>query len=104
MFIIVNLLLQGRTVIPGEQNLKISPYKCTFCPKSYSAPWGLKRHVRDKHSTPEVTQPTASYNGNYPKLIEINGSPANEDSNQIPLPDDDDFSPELENEKKLLLI
>ena len=89
----------GISVIPGEQNSKLKPNKCTFCPKSYSAPHGLKGHVREKHSTPSVTQPTASYNGNYPKLIEINGSPANEDSNQIPLPDDD-FSPELQNKKK----
>ena len=90
------------SVIPGQPNSKLKPYKCTFCPKSYSAPYGLKRHVSAKHSTPSVAQPTVSYNGNYPKLIEINGLPANEvneDSSQIPLPDDD-FSSELQNKKK----
>ena len=94
---------QGRTVIPDDQNLKISPYKCTFCPKSYQAKWGLKRHLVDKHSTQQVTPPTTTTPTAYnePKLIEIDGIPAN--SNQIPLPYDDDFLPDLKKEKKTKL-
>lgn len=94
--------IPGTSVIPREQKSEIKPYKCTFCDKSYASPWGLKRHKRDKHSTPTVPQPTTSYNGNYPKLIEIDGSSVNKDSNQMPLPDDD-FPPELENKNKTTL-
>ena len=86
---------QGRTIIPSEQNLKTSPYKCTFCPKSYQSKWTLKRHVVDKHSTQQVTPPTTTTPTIYnePKLIEIDGIPAN--SNQMSLPADDDFFADL---------
>ena len=79
------------------------PYQCTFCPKSYKTPNSLNRHMKDKHrnsavkqlaeskvqqpTAPVVPQPTGQ---NYPKLIEINGSPVKTDEKDVPLPDDDD--------------
>ena len=80
------------------------PYQCPFCPKSYKTPNSVKRHIKEKHrnsavkqlakskvqqpTAPVVPQPTGQ---NYPKLIEINGSPVtNEEEEEVPLPEDND--------------
>ena len=85
----------GKPVLPTKANSKIQPYKCSFCPKTYSTPHGVKRHVKQKHpnsvvaqqpatsivqqpAAPVVPQPTGQpipEGQTYPKLIEINGSP-----------------------------
>ena len=98
----------GKPVLPTKSKSKIQPYKCPFCPNTYSTQYGVKRHAKQKHPdsvTPLVSQPTEHpipAGHPYVKLIELDGYPAaTEESPPLsdkqedlpPLPPDNDVPP-----------
>ena len=102
------LQLPGKPVLPTKSISKIQPYKCSFCPNTYSTQYGVKRHAKQKHPdsvTPVVSQPTEHpipAGHPYVKLIELDGYPAaTEESPPLsdkqedlpPLPPDNDVPP-----------
>ena len=113
---VYNCAPDAATISPGKAVPRIKsfsknqkPYQCPLCPKTYKTPNSVNRHIKEKHrnsavkqlfkskvqqpTAPVVPQPTGQ---NYPKLIEINGSPVTNEEEEVinekdvPLPDSDD--------------